>query len=133
MKHVQNMLCLAAFVLALVGCSDDGPPRYQVHGRVTYDGRPVPAGRVIFEPDAAAGGKGPAGYADIANGSYRTLSDKGVVGGPHQIRVICLSGTAEGELAEGRMLCPEYRETVDLPTDNAEHNIDIPSSLSWQR
>ncbi len=134
MKNRQDIPYLAAValaLLALVGCRDDGPPRYQIHGRVTYEGRPVPAGRVIFEPDAAAGRKGPAGYADIANGSYRTLSGKGVVGGPHQIRAICLSGAAEGELAEGRMLCPEYRTTIDLPLKSTKIDIDIPASLAW--
>lgn len=139
MKHVQDMFCLAAFVLAAFvlatagGCGADGPPRYQVEGRVTYDGRPVPAGRVIFEPDAAAGRKGPAGYAEIANGEYTTTPGKGAIGGPHKVRVICLTGIVEGELAEGRMLCPEYHETVDLPTGNTEHNIDVPASLTWQR
>ena len=34
--------------LALLGCGDSGPKRYQVEGMVTLDGKPLPDGEVIF-------------------------------------------------------------------------------------
>ena len=37
-------------------------------------GQPVPAGRVVFEPDASQGNRGPASYAEIEAGHYRTAS-----------------------------------------------------------
>ena len=48
------------------------------------------------------------------------------------VGVICLTGIAEGsELAEGRMLCPEYRDTLDVPLANTVHNIEVPGELVW--
>lgn len=114
------------------GCGSDGPPRYRVEGTVDYGGAAVKAGRVIFEPDTTAGNSGPAAYADIRDGRYTTIAGLGNVGGPHRLRVICLTGQPEGsELAEGRMLCPEFRDTVDLPHEHTEYNIEIPGDLSW--
>ena len=124
------LLLVAALLCS--GCGRDGPPRYRVAGTVTYGGQPVQAGRVILEPDAEAGNSGPAAYADIRAGRYETLPEMGCVGGPHVVRVICLTGVPEGsELAEGRMICPEYREDLDVPQKNSQHNIDVPGDFTW--
>jgi hypothetical protein len=134
MMRMTSMRCLALilFLTLVAGCGSDGPQRYRVSGTVTYDGQPVQAGRVIFEPDVDLSNSGPAGYADIRQGSYETLTGKGVVGGPHQIRVICLTGVPEGEeLAEGRMLCPEYQQSLDLPPANTSHDIAVPGDWKW--
>jgi hypothetical protein len=45
---------------------------------VTYDGKPVPGGRILFTPDR--GNPGPASVAEITDGKYRTRSEKGVIG-----------------------------------------------------
>ncbi len=132
MARWQNLCLLLLLMLPLLGCGRDGPKRYHVTGAVTYGGSPVAAGRVIFEPDAEKGATGPAGYADIRQGSYETMRDKGVIGGPHRVRVICLTGVPEGEeLAEGRMICPEYRFELDLPKSNTTHDVDVPGDWKW--
>ena len=123
---------LAIALLLACGCSSDGPQRYRVSGSVTYGDAPVVAGRVIFEPDVEQGNHGPAGYADIRQGRYQTLNGKGVIGGQHKVRVICLTGVPEGEeLAEGRMLCPEYQATIDLPKSGTTHDIAVPEDWQW--
>ena len=129
---VQVVFAAVAVGVLLAGCGRDGPRRYRIEGEVIYSGQPVKAGRVIFEPDTDAGNSGPAAYADIRSGRYETLDGMGCIGGPHVVRVICLTGVAEGnELAEGRMLCPEYRETIDVPTKNSEHDIHISGEHVW--
>ena len=121
---------LAILLVIAVGCGQEGPRRYRVAGTVHYQGQPVGAGRVIFEPDSDQGNAGPAAYADIRDGRYATLDGLGTVGGPHIVRVICLSGEAEGaELAEGRMLCPEYHTTVNLPQANHDFPIEVPAAV----
>ena len=118
--------------MLLGGCGTDGPRRYHVEGTVVYGDKPVQAGRVIFEPDPSAGNSGPAAYADIQAGRYETLDGKGCIGGPHTLRVICLTGVPEGnELAEGRMICPEYRQLVDMPRVHSQHDIQVPANLTW--
>lgn len=123
---------LPALLVFLAGCGQDGPPRYTVSGAVTYDGRPVSAGRVIFEPDTDRGNHGPAAYADITEGYYETNSGRGTIGGPQRVRVICLSGKTDNlELPDGGMICPEYRTEVDLPAEDSEQDFAVPGSLKW--
>lgn len=113
----------------LAGCGGPaGPARYDVEGVVTYDGKPVPAGRVVFEPDSAKGNQGPACYADIEDGKYASPSGKGTVGGPHVVRINGSNGVPHDESPLGTALFPEYRTNVDLPKETATHDFDVPAS-----
>ncbi|MGI9427965.1 MAG: hypothetical protein ACR2NM_04865, partial [Bythopirellula sp.] len=41
----------AAFVLvALAGCGSSRPDEFQISGRIIFDGQPVPAGYILFDP-----------------------------------------------------------------------------------
>jgi hypothetical protein len=126
------------FVAAVAACllsgcgGSDGPPRYQVSGAVTYDGKPVPKGHVTFNPDTAQGNSGPGGGAPIVNGKYRTTADMGVVGGPHQVKIVGYDGVPvnmEGEeLPDGTPLFTPYQTTVDFPEEKTEQNFEIPAA-----
>ena len=88
--------------MLVLGCSgSSGPPRYPVEGSVTYDGKPVPAGQIVFEPDSTAGNQGPASYATIDHGRFATPRGKGTVGGPHRVRITGTDGQASGESPHG--------------------------------
>ena len=78
---------LVVLVGVLNGCRDSGAGRFEVSGAVTYKGKPVPAGQVIFEPDPAKGNTGPQGYARMKDGKFKTLSKQGSVGGPVIVRL----------------------------------------------
>jgi hypothetical protein len=68
------LFALACFALA--GCG--GPPRAEVEGVVTLDGRPLPNVEVIFLPDPELGSTGPRAAAlTDAQGHYRLHSDRG--------------------------------------------------------
>ncbi len=88
--------CNAAVLLAIValaGCGgDSGPKRFELSGTVIYDGKPVPAGFIVFIPDDATGNSGPATTAGIQDGQYRTLPGKGTIGGPHVATVYGFDG-----------------------------------------
>lgn len=76
--------CLAAATILLAGCGDSGLATLPVTGTVRFAGRPVPAGRIDFLPDAARGGAGPAGFAAIKAGRFDTrLGGRGVAAGPY--------------------------------------------------
>jgi hypothetical protein len=121
-----------AALLAVGGCGrqSDGPVRYDVSGTVSYDGQPVPAGFITFAPDDAQGNSGPGGGAPINAGHYRTPAGKGVVGGPHLIRIVGYDGVAvnvEGEsLPDGKPLFPPFETTVDFPKESIVHDFQIP-------
>lgn len=113
--------CLAVFI----GCADDG--KYTVSGSVTYKGQPVPSGEIRFTPDK--GNQGPAVLARIKEGTFSTPKDKGLLGGSYQLRVsgYGAAGNTKDPTAPdfGKPLFPIYREDVEFPQEDFEHNIQI--------
>ena len=121
-----------AFALAVVlaGCGESGPTRQRVSGKVTFDGKPVPAGQIVFEPDASAGNKGPAGSADISDGQYDTqAAGIGTVGGAHLVRITGLEGKPTGD-ARVNPLFNTYETKVDLGQGPATKDFDVPASAA---
>lgn len=112
----EVLLIVCALVFFISGCGSGGPQTYHVSGTVTLDGRPVPAGSVLFEPDQSKGNKGPAGFAKIKDGKFDTRTNgRGTLGGPHVVKIIALDGIPAEEMPEGTPLAPEYTTQVDLP------------------
>ena len=114
------------------GCSSRqaGPQRFAVAGRVTFDGKPVPAGRIALEPDTAAGNSGPAGYGNIVAGRFTTYPRMGAVSGPQIVRISGFDGIASGEMVEGKELFPEYTTTVELPAKAATIDFEVPKAAA---
>jgi hypothetical protein len=108
------------------GCGD-GPKRYDVSGRVTYAGQPLPAGVIYFDPDATQNNDGPQGYAIIKDGAYSTAAPtgKGVVGGPHIARIEGFDGQPGQELPLGKPLFTDYQERRDLPRESSEQDFAV--------
>jgi hypothetical protein len=119
-------LCCLAFVCA--GCGDKGPPRYQFSGKVTYQGQPVPAGIMYFDPDITAG-DGVQGHATILNGEYDTSKDggQGFGGGKCLVRVYAHDGVPAPELPMGKLLFPEVVIAIELPKSDGQQDLEIPS------
>ncbi|MCA9205406.1 MAG: hypothetical protein KDA59_20280 [Planctomycetales bacterium] len=119
-------------VVLMIGCGgDSGPTRYEVSGTVTYQGQPVPKGFVTFSPDTSQGNSGPGGGAEIVDGHYETAAGKGVIGGPHQVRIVGYDGipiSMEGEeLTDGQPLFTPYITTIDFPAEDSTQDFTIPS------
>ncbi len=128
--------CLVAIAFAglLIYCSGcggggDGPERFDVSGKVTFNGNAVPAGQIVFEPDAEAGNSGPAGHATISEGAFDTATDgRGTVGGPHIVRITGLSGPADS--AGIKPLFREYQTKADLEKKASTASFDVPASAA---
>src|SRR5690349_15492401 len=71
--------------LTLAGCG--GVNTVHVSGKVTFQGKPVPAGKIYFIPDGTKGNTGTTGYADIKNGEYNTASTGGGGVSPGAVKV----------------------------------------------
>ena len=115
-------------MLVAAGCSraPAGPQRYPVSGSVTFAGQPVPAGRIVFEPDRAAGNSGPAAYGSIVAGRFTTYPRMGAVEGPHVVQISGFDGKAFGELSEGKPLFPEHTTSATVPAVPATINFVVP-------
>ncbi|EAQ81014.1 hypothetical protein [Blastopirellula marina] len=131
MKSKINFPCVVGAavlaVIALVGCSrQDGPPRYQVSGAATFGGQPIPLGEVEFSPDSKQGNTGPGTIAKIQDGRYETPSDRGVVGGPHNVRITGYDGKTNSESYSGVTIFSPHLETIDLPKEDTEYDFNVP-------
>jgi hypothetical protein len=115
---------LAAALAVLAGC-DSGPKKYHVSGQVLFDGKPVPAGEIYFDPDVSRGHDGPQGFARIKDGKYDTReTGLPVTAGPHRVRILGFDGKAGPELPLGRRLFPEYKTPVEVP-EQADAPLDF--------
>jgi hypothetical protein len=130
---------LAALICCLsLGCGGTG---HRVSGKVTFQGQPVPAGKIYFTPDSSKGNSGPAGYAEIRNGEYDTSSSggRGVTGGPVIVSIEGFDPSAKPEKADkedkagdvtAKQLFPKYEVAVELPKGSATKDFDVPASAA---
>ena len=124
-NRLSVLFAIVASLTFCVGCGDDG--KYTVSGTVTFEGQPVPSGEIRFTPDN--GNKGPMVLTRIKDGKYETPKDKGLVGGSYQLRVSSYgaAGNANDPTAPdfGKPLFKPYRQDVEFPKEDFEHNIEI--------
>lgn len=100
LRVTRRLVSLAA-VLLLAGCGSRLAP---VHGKVTYQGRPVTVGNVLFVPDAG----GPTADGTIQqDGRYSLATDgrTGAAPGRYKVMIISMEDTA-GRLPEERNPLP---------------------------
>ncbi|WP_437221731.1 hypothetical protein SH661x_002451 [Planctomicrobium sp. SH661] len=123
------LLIVCAVTLAGCGSGDSrGPKRFEVKGTVTYQGKPVPYGQIMFEPDASQGNQGPGSGGTIENGSYLVKSDQGVISGPLKVVISGYDGVAPpggGLNMHGKRLFPDFSAKVTQPAAAATHDFDI--------
>jgi hypothetical protein len=119
-----------ALVCAGPGCGPRGPQRFDVSGRVTCGGAPVPAGTIIFEPDLSKGNDGPQGFAPIAGGSFDTArGGRGTVGGPHRVTILGCDGVPVSETSpQGKPLFDPFVTGADLPRHGTRLDFDVPDN-----
>src|SRR4051812_38892081 len=104
---------LAVALVATAGC---GSSSYRLSGKVTFNGKPVPAGRIFFDADARGQNTGASGFADIVDGVYDTSgTGKGVSGGPTVVRIQGFHKEGADDSGFGAPLFGEYTTRVDLP------------------
>tara|TARA_R110002095_G_scaffold142965_1_gene123815 strand:- start:26051 stop:26464 length:414 start_codon:yes stop_codon:yes gene_type:complete len=131
MKILSLILML---ILISFGCSQgeaDGPEKFALSGKVTFAGKPVPAGEVSLEPDSAKGNSGPASVAIIKQGEYATETGKGIIGGPYIVRISGNDGVSvtlpDGmQLPEGKQLFGSYETKIEFAKENATKDFEVP-------
>jgi len=123
-----RLAVLGALALTASGCQD-GLKRVRVSGSVTFQGKPVPYGNVVFEPDKSKGNSGPQGYATIKDGRF----DTGLAGGTAPTsgpQVIAIEGYPElgnEDPKKGRLVF-NHRTSADLTGKEMTLDFDVPAS-----
>jgi hypothetical protein len=137
----QRVAVATLAVCLLAGCG--GEDGYDVSGKVTFQGNPVPAGQIYFTPDDSKGNSGATGYADIKDGEYDTAAEGGkpTAGGPMIVRIEGQDPSVPGEQQPGsapgevtiKTLFPTYETTAELPKEDATQNFDVPAEAAQRK
>ncbi len=128
MQSPATLVVLAGLIAALrTGCGGDKV--HHLSGTVSFQGKPVPAGHIVFEPDAGAGNSGSPAFAKIKDGRYDTrLEGQGTIGGPHTVQIHGRDGIPRGELLNGLPLFQDYSTTAELPSEEGTLDFEVPAS-----
>lgn len=121
-----------ALVLGLAGCGDKGPTTHRLQGTVMHAGKPVPHGVIVFDPDVAAGNRGPQGFATITDGRYDTAARgcRGTAGGRLVVRIDGsepVAGAEDTTTAE-RPLFPTYEDRIEVPAGSSTRDFEVPAT-----
>jgi len=103
MKNPRFLLMAAGLALC-VGCGKRSPEQATVHGQVTYKGKPIETGTIVFHPLPPLKAL-PAG-ADITAGTY-TIKENGPVLGKYRVEIQAYRKT-------GRRV-PDLRGDASIP------------------
>ena len=129
-------LCLLVIAsLTLAGCGGDSLNRCPVKGTVTFQGKPVEAGAIFFEPTASVGNTAPTVYLSIQNGKYDAGSE-GPVPGKYTVIVGGMDKSKESVDDDGITHTPQlfedYRFEVEIPPPGNTLDIEVPESQALE-
>lgn len=72
-------------ILLATGCSESGPQRAPIKGKITIGGQPLAAGQILFVPVAPT--TGPTASAAIKNGEFVLQTAQGPVVGTQRVEL----------------------------------------------
>lgn len=127
----RMFLSLSLGLVFVAGCGgSSGPTKYEIHGKVTLNGQPVSAGNLTFEPDGKQGNAGPPASTIVKDGAYAIPADKGIIGGPHLVRLTPPMLESGSTVPPGSQFRPQTINIM-LPKADSEQNLkfeDVPVS-----
>jgi len=124
----RTTVCLVLLSLGQSGCGSNAQDiRLELSGTVTYQGKPVPGGRILFAPDHTQGNTGVASVADIVNGRFITRSKRGSILGPQQVTIFGTDGTTATDTHDNTLFT-DYTTTINVSENNTNFEFEVPSS-----
>ena len=130
-RTAVRLVCLAMVVVAGAGCSKQAKVG-QLSGKVTFKGKPVPAGYVSFMPDSSGGNLGKVKVAQIRDGVYDTAkeADPGLSPGPTVVRIAGFDGKPLWGFAQGKQIFNPYEVRATVPDGVSAMDFTVPASAA---
>src|SRR5262245_41607972 len=128
-RLVSGCVLTACLVAGGCGTSDSGV--HHLAGKVTFNGQPIPKGRIVFLPDATKGTSVAGGYADINDGVYDTRT-KGTPApaGALTVKIEGFDGKTTASNPVGSPLFLGYEVKVEVPSGTATKDFDVPATAA---
>lgn len=113
--------------ITLSGCGQSTENLVHVAGTVSFAGKPVPVGMIIFEPDSSKGNLGPQCHAEIKEGRFDTrLSGSGAAIGPQIVRITGGDGVnPEAFTPLGKLLFEEHTIKMEISAEQPALSLEV--------
>jgi hypothetical protein len=105
------------------GCGGRRSDRHPLTGAVTYQGRPVPSGQILF---FSAETTNPLGVAVIKDGVYSTIDGRKPGLGPQVARLSLSDGVVSDMLPHGQPIAPEQQVEITLNAGETTKDFHLP-------
>lgn len=125
----RNLGCIAIFAALFSGCSSE-PKLSQVSGKVSFKGKPVPAGYVTFTPDVAKGTNGQVVGFQIKDGSYDSTRNTppGIAQGSYKLSIAGFDGIVIPFFGQGKQIFNPISDECVVPEGVSTKDIAVPNS-----
>lgn len=113
-------------LLFLLGCGGADPSldnTVHLSGKVNFQGKAVPHGKIYFNPSQGQGGT--TGFAKISNGQYDTAAAEGRAAPPGIVTISINGYDREG----GKMLC-RHEIQIQLDANTRTKDFEVPDSAA---
>jgi hypothetical protein len=129
-RRIAQLMGLVVLCAAGCTCGDDGR---HLSGTVTFDGKPVAAGVIYFDPDGTKGHTGSQGYAVIKNGRFDTRDGgRPTSPGPLIARVSGGDGVITADLDMGRTLFLNHPIHFTSSPSGTPVDLSVPASARFK-
>jgi hypothetical protein len=130
-RTATRWTCWTAVLVLGAGCAKQ-EKLGQLSGKVTFNGKPVPAGYVSFMPESSAGNLGRVKVAQIKNGVYDTSlePDPGIYPGATIIRIAGFDGKKIKGFSQGKQIFNPYELRATLPEGTSTRDFNVPASAA---
>ena len=131
MKNVLHLklCCIAVMAVAFSGCSGE-KKLSQISGKVSFKGKPVPAGYVTFTPDVGKGTNGQVVGFQIKDGSYDSARNTppGIAPGSYKLSIAGFDGVVIPFFGQGKQIFNPINDDCVVTEGASTKDIEVPNS-----
>jgi hypothetical protein len=123
-----RLVCVALVVGTFGGCAKEAKMA-QLSGKVTFKGKPVPAGWISFQPGI---GGGAVKVVQIKDGGYDSAQEKdpGVPPGPMTVRIAGFDGVHINWFPQGKQIFNAWDTQFTVPDGISTRDFAVPESAA---
>jgi hypothetical protein len=128
MRSLLHVIALGFFSVILSGCGGV-EPMAQVSGTVTFKGKPIPAGNVMFTPDVSLSG-GQVRMFMVKDGAYDSSKDPspGLKPRKYEVTVMGYDGNRIPNYFQGKQIFNAVTEPMTVAPGESKKDFVVPDS-----
>jgi hypothetical protein len=126
--HRMSIGIAVLALLSVLGCNGK-PPMSQISGSVTFKGKPIPAGHVMFTPDVSISG-GQIRMFMVTDGIYDSKKDAepGLLPGPYKVTIAGYDGKRIPMFFQGKQIFNAIEESLVVGPGVMTKDFVVPDS-----